>query len=466
MNTLADKHRRSWRWLAALTIITLLALAMRWYYAVATMVSHPVIRGDAAQYFSYAWNLVHHSIFSNAEPSSASVVPNNYRDPGYPFFLAILLNWLGPSEKWYESVLFCQALMGALTVGMATQLGRYWLSPNAAICAGLLMALWPHSITTNGVLLSETLFGFLCTLSLLLCAQACRQSSMAAAALTGFILGAAALTNAILLPFGVLLGAVFAWRKLAPWSICIALMLGAAILPGVWAIRNAQIPAPTAGSSSMDRALENFVIGSAPSYQPLWRQQQFASTTTESAAAHASLSVFNSEYEVLSANHVQGARIIAARFSEQPLRYVAWYFFQKPCLLWGWDILIGEGDIYVYRSDNSPFKSQRSWIALEAICHALNPLLMLLAFGSLPLALSKKLWITTFRNMEGRCANIVVASMACFVTFIYCTLQAEPRYSIPFRPLEVLLAVTTVTGLVAHWQEYRRCLPHPVAGIR
>jgi hypothetical protein len=36
-----------------------------------------------------------------------------------------------------------------------------------------------------------------------------------------------------------------------------------------------------------------------------------------------------------------------------------------------------------------------------------------------------------------------------YVTVVYSILQAEPRYSIPFRPLEILLAVTALHGAAA-----------------
>ena len=43
---------------------------------------------------------------------------------------------------------------------------------------------------------------------------------------------------------------------------------------------------------------------------------------------------------------------------------------------------------------------------------------------------------------------IVIMAMAAFVTLVYSILQAEPRYSIPFRGIELLLAAYGASQLV------------------
>lgn len=443
-----EKH---WPWLLALSAITVFAVALRWYYVSTALVLEPV-RGDATQYFAYAWNLVHHGVFAKDAADAAILHPDNYRDPAYPFFLAFWIKMLGAGDAWYAAVLLCQALLGALTVTLATQLGKYWLPTRWAIASGLLMAVWPHSITINGYLLTETLFGFLCALGLLLFARAYRRGSTAWAAAAGLALGAAALTNAVLLPFGILLAGFMAWRKLAPRKICMALAVGALLLPGVWAVRNMQIPPPTAGNSSKDRALQNFVQGSWPNYHDAYRNSIFGDAATQ-ASTHDTLRAVDEEYAALLDSPMDGARTIMRRFGQHPWRYAAWYMIEKPRELWGWGVVIGQGDLYVYPTKNAPFQINPPWIALAAICHVLNLPLMLLALTGLLVTWLRRRDLSERDTPVGYTSLISMICILTFATLVYTTLQAEPRYSIPFRPFEMLLAVTACWG-VSCWLKH------------
>jgi hypothetical protein len=267
-------------------------------------------------------------------------------------------------------------------------------------------------------------------------------------------LGAAALTNAVLLPFGILLAGFLTWRKLAPWKICIALAMGALLLPGAWAIRNTQIPAPTAGNSSKDRALQNFVQGAWPNYHDAYRSSIFGDAVTQ-VNTRDTLHAVDEEYAALLDSPVDGTKTIVRRFDQHPWRYASWYLLEKPRELWGWDVVIGQGDLYVYPTKNAPFQISLPWIALAAICHTLNLLLMLLALASLPMA-----WLRQ-RNSRGQSAQaghtslISVICLLTFATLVYTTLQAEPRYSIPFRSFEMLLAATTLCGITT-WLRQKR----------
>jgi 4-amino-4-deoxy-L-arabinose transferase-like glycosyltransferase len=462
MHTIDPTSRNRWSWPLALFAITLLALVLRVYYVRTAVVDHP-IRGDAAQYYAYAVNLTEHAVFSKDTPGAATITPDYYRDPGYPLFLSAWMKALGWADAWYAAVLLSQALLGALTVTLAVQLGRYWLAPEWAIGAGLLMAVWPHSIAINGYLLTETLFGFLCVLGMLLCARACRRENPWWAVAAGLVLGAAALTNAVLLPFGILLAGLLAWRKLASRKICVALLAGALVLPGAWAIRNMQVSSTVAGNSSKDRALFTFVVGAWPNYGAAWRAS-ISGDAAQKAKADVTLQTVNVEYAALQASPMQGAKMILQRFSEHPWRYAVWYLFEKPHELWNWDIQIGQGDIYVYPTTNAPFQVNPVWIALAAICHVLNLLLLLLALASLYFAWTKRHWMDGWDKQGSRTALVGVICLLVFATLVYTVLQAEPRYSIAFRPFEILLAITTLTGITMWWQECRHANASPHAG--
>jgi 4-amino-4-deoxy-L-arabinose transferase-like glycosyltransferase len=445
-----------WFWPLALFTITLFALGLRWYYVSTALVLNP-IRGDAIQYFAYAWNLVHHGVFSLSTPGATVIAADNYRDPGYPLFLGAWMKVFENGDSWYAVVLLCQALLGALTVTLTMQLGRLWLSAGWAAGAGLLMVIWPHSIAINGYLLTETLFGFLCALGMLLCARACQRASVSMGVTAGLVFGAAALTNAILLPFGILLAAFLAWRKLATRKICVALAAGTLLLPGAWAIRNAQLPAQSSGNSSLNRALGNFAFGTEPDFHAAYRDAVFGDGSTK-AEASATLHAINDEEALMTASPSKGIKIILQRFGEHPWRYARWYLLEKPRELWGWDIEVGQGDIYTYPTRRSPFQTHPTWIAVEVICQAINPLLLLLMLASLYFAWraapKPAAMVTSFQ----RTALTMVICLPAFATLIYCSLQAEPRYSIPFRPFEMLLAITTLAGISQWWREHQHSL--------
>lgn len=460
MTTSDDGQIKHWHGWLVLFAIFLFAFGLRWYYVSHALVLDP-IRGDATQYYAYALNLSNHGIFSKDLPGATFVHPDNYRDPGYPAFLALWMKLLGAGDAWYAAVLLSQALLGALAVTFATQLGRYWLPLGWAAAAGVVMALWPHSITINGYVLSETLFGFLTVLGILGGARAFQLGSTRLAVMAGLTLGAAALTNAILLPFGILLAALLAWRRLSPRKLCVALAMGSLFLPCAWAARNAMVVVPVAGTSSTDRALLNLAQGSRPEFQAAWRDSVLGD---DDAKAKASI-VFqhvDADYAQLRSSPLRGVTIMLRRFSQHPLQIARWYLIEKPALLWGWSIEIGQGDIFVFPTRNAPFQIQPTWIALAAICSAANITLMLLALAGVLLAR----WLPLDRprakpHPASRAALVTTASLVAFVTLVYSTLQAEPRYSIPFRSFEILLALTALYAAATWWR--RRQAPAQTA---
>jgi len=55
-----------------------------------------------------------------------------------------------------------------------------------------------------------------------------------------------------------------------------------------------------------------------------------------------------------------------------------------------------------------------------------------------------------------RTAPISVFLISIFITMVYSLLQAEPSYSIPFRPFEILLAFTSVAAAHHFWSMRNR----------
>jgi 4-amino-4-deoxy-L-arabinose transferase-like glycosyltransferase len=442
-------------WFVALAAIALLSFGLRWHYVSATFVRTP-LGGDASQYFLYAWNLAHHGVFSLSRPEASAIIPDSYRDPGYPLFLAIWMKATGDGPSWYVAVLMCQALLGTLTIALSLQVSKQWLSARWATAAGLLMAVWPHNIAINGFLLTETLLGFLCALGMLLWTRACRDNHRGLAFASGLVLGLAALTNAVLKPFGVLLAVFLAWRKPPLRKACLILALASLALPAAWSIRNAQLPSPDIHNSSKARALQNFVQGSWPAYHPMWRLSKFGDDTAR-ANAKVILEAMDNEYGLLLVSPAKGLEAIGRRMSQHPLAYAGWYLFKKPYELWGWDIEIGQGDIYPYPVANSPFQTNQAWRMLAALADAINPFLLVLASACFPLSWWSYRHVAPLSHsvLKERPPLLTILVLLAYVTSIYTLLQAEPRYSIPFRAFEIALAFTSLATLANCWKAYR-----------
>ena len=81
--------------------------------------------------------------------------------------------------------------------------------------------------------------------------------------------------------------------------------------------------------------------------------------------------------------------------------------------------------------------------------------LMLLALASPFCGWSSQRSEARLDLQANRAALAMVIGLLAFVTLVYAALQAEPRYSIPFRSFEMLLSVTTISAATTWWQRSR-----------
>jgi len=141
-------------------------------------------------------------------PHSGLVAETFFAPPLYPYFLAGIYALSGSSA---QMVLVVQAVIGAVTaVFIAGMAGRLF-GPKALLAAGLLAATQPYLIMQTAEFMTEPLFMFLYSASLLLCVVAltrtddgalCRRWDNADLAMTGSgaLLGAAMLCRPSPLP--------------------------------------------------------------------------------------------------------------------------------------------------------------------------------------------------------------------------------------------------------------------------
>lgn len=234
-------------------VIFALALAVRLAYFVAGPLADPgrAMSDDSTLYRQLADTLVRertfalpaeaqsgmHAVLNAASPGMTErggrqLVPETFRTPGYPVFIALAS--LGSGD--IRPVLLVQCLLGATGAVLLMLLGsRIGCSPRACVAVGLIWALHPALIAFDNQLLSESLFVFCVLCAFLLAAAAASPLALTAAAA---LLGAATLVRP---PLGLVFApglVALAWGRVKPVRASAAVMAGVALLVLPWMTRN------------------------------------------------------------------------------------------------------------------------------------------------------------------------------------------------------------------------------------
>lgn len=419
------------KWMAGDTaifwLIFIACFCFRFLYVATLDISIP-IRGDAVAYVQYASNLVEHGVFS--KDKNAQPLADSYWSPGYPVFLA-LSSTLASFFKvgFYPVALFLQAMMGGLAAALVFALGRLALPQAWALAAATLTTLSPHLMTHGGYLLSETLFGFLLLSGLFFYVKAInRQYSLWFVGASGALLGLAYLTNPVMLFVPI----VFALRLLFLQYVSKTLQLSPRFL-GVflacffvfvmaWSVRDKiSVSGDQLGSS--DRAFENLIIGSHSNFHDVWR-----------ANPRDPENPFDIDNKKYKNNHSGFYSELFNRITAEPLHYLHWYFIQKPLELWGWDILVGYGDIYVYRVDASLYHKSKSALVSLVVMKQIH-------FWLFAIALLGLFFVLREQNKDQKETILSVYLCLLCVSAVYVILHTDARYSVPLRPEMYLAAV-------------------------
>jgi hypothetical protein len=407
--------------------LVLFAFAVREWHILASVLPNPT-QGDISSYLNYALNMAWEGVFTkagNGEP----IVPDAYRSPGYPIFLLGVYKLTG-LDGWYPAVYQAQAVVGTLTVGGVILLARQWLSYHWALVAGGLLAVWPHHIVATNAMLIEIVFGFMIVAALLLAAEGLSRRSMGWSMSAGVAFGCGYLINPVMAFFPLALLIVF-WRNRESRLGIVVLLISLIVVFG-WGARNSFQDA-----QGDDRAWQNLVQGSWPEFHHV--ETRWSSIGEESAA----LDEINSEIDTILISHEAGLQRIAARLGEDPGRYAQWYLMHKPYLLWDWDIRIGRGGIYTVETLNSPVERGRFRYATRLL-EVLNPILFFLAIGFALIG-----W------KQGGPASMAVLFFV-YVTAVHTVFQAEPRYAVAYRPVEMLLIASALARMWAFFCAFRR----------
>ncbi len=225
---------------------------------------HPQI-GDEQDY-----NLLAHNLIEHKEFSYVSGQPISLRPPLYPFFVAVVYAVAGVDN--FQAVRLAQALLSLVIIWLVYRLGRDAFSPRIGLWAAGLCAFYPTLLAMNNLILTEVLFTLLLTAALYGVVLYYRQEKAGYLALTGVLLGLAALTRSVVYLSPPLLAAYVTFtgprflRHRVIAGVLLVLTFAATIAP--WSIRNTRLQKSFVTIDTMGGL--NFMMGNYR-HTPLYR---------------------------------------------------------------------------------------------------------------------------------------------------------------------------------------------------
>jgi 4-amino-4-deoxy-L-arabinose transferase-like glycosyltransferase len=410
-------------------LITITALFIRIKYVEQTVIENP-IRADARQYVIYGYNIYSYGIFSKELSSKPS--PDSFRSPGYPFLISLAF-MIGGKHGFYPIVIYFQTILSALLVPLTFFVGIRFLSLAGAIFAAILVAVSPHLISMTSYLLTETLFSFILLSAIHSFYRALEKKHLFYFVLSGSLFGFAYFTNetVLFLPFLFVIFSIYCIYYVQRINISKKMLINISVylivfslFPAIWVWRNYNLSSEVAKGSS--RAIAAMSHGAYPDF--VYKNEKFKYFPYREDPMQPA---FGSTFRNFS-------KILFKRFQERPLRYLSWYFFEKPYYVWSWDILQGQGDIYVYPVRISLYHIYPLANLLRILMKYFHPIILIATFIGVP----------TFINENFRNKNILSLFNFPFIIIIYYTLLYTvfvpwPRYSVPLRPELYLFALWT-----------------------
>ena len=176
--------------------------------------------------------------------------PTSYYPPGYPYFLGTLqwfLDLVGLDGSTYEAAAIVQSLLSGLAIAAIVVVGTRLDGRRTGLFAGAVFALWPNLIIHSSLLLSETLY--LTLLSLSLAGTVTMFDAEGGlrrwhAALAGLTLGGATLVRPQVLVVPVAMVVTYALCRVGARQVlrlAAVLAVGVVVVVAPWTIRNAVV---------------------------------------------------------------------------------------------------------------------------------------------------------------------------------------------------------------------------------
>lgn len=239
MTATTERWRPETRWNAGLTGVFLVAVSTRIAYALAAAPNILPI-SDAGGYRLLGKHLAEgRGYIRPYDLALADVVrPTAEFPPGFPALLGVLH---AVGLRSVQSQRIALGVLGALAVVGVVVLARRWLSERGALLLGLVAAVHPALFAPEAALLAESLFLWLVVLVLLAVVRFRESPTPERAVLVGLLGGAATLVRSEGLVLAIVLMLpllVTAPPRRVRVRAAAAVLVGALLLPGAWAVRN------------------------------------------------------------------------------------------------------------------------------------------------------------------------------------------------------------------------------------
>jgi hypothetical protein len=410
-----------------LTLVTLASLASKYAYIDNTEIIAP-IRADARQYVQYGSNLYKHGVFSQQQ--SPNPEPDSFRSPGFPLLVALAFH-LGGVKKFYILTLLFQAVLTSLLVPLSYTLARTVLPGIWSFVVCILVAFSPHLMSISSYLLTESLFSFLFLTAITCYIYGSKNSNKTLLIVSGIFFGLSYLTNEIVLfiPFilagltGIIhIAAKPRTKGFEPVKIVALSLIIFSLFPLGWSIRNS-LYVTDFSKKGANRALNTLTHGTYPDFVYKNPRMKYFPYREDPEQPEYSSS-FNSFIT-----------IFTKRVKERPLRYLSWYILEKPYWLWTWNIMQGQGDIYIYKVKSSLFTKYPMANKAKGLLKIIHALVQFSLIAGL---------VTLFfpqNRLRSNHTLYALISVFAYLTLIYAIFVPWPRYAIPFRPLFYTLGV-------------------------
>jgi hypothetical protein len=405
-----------------LCLITAMGLLIRLAYIANTKVDHP-IRVDARQYLIYAYNLYNHNVFSKEYPTD-NPSPDSFRSSGYPLFLSLFF-YLDKKGNIYN-IVYMQAVLSTLLIPLTFLIGIRIFPLKWAFIAACLVAFSPHLVSITSYILTETLFGLLLLTAVLMLCESFKKNTAFTYVGAGFFWGLSYFVNetALFLPYIISFFYIFHHfyhkkiSKILIFNIILFLFVYSAF-PVAWGIRN-KVSLPSDAPKGSNRAIGSMSHGAYPGFFYKTESYRYFPYREDPMQPVFSSSLKNFTH------------IFWKRFKEKPLRYLSWYFFEKPYYLWSWNILQGQGDVYIYPVITSLYQVSKSANITREIMKFLHPVILVFSLFGIVLFVHR-----IFRGQTGLFPEypvFILFILITYYTFLYTVFAPWPRYSIPLRP--------------------------------
>jgi hypothetical protein len=152
---------------------------------------------------------------------------------------------------------------------------------------------------------------------------------------------------------------------------------------------------------------------------------------------------------------------IVERFRNAPAELSIWFFLKKPVAFWSWNIVQGQGDVFIYAVNRTPYYDHPLFVHSHSLMRFLHfPLVCLGMLGCI------LVWLPAVTRKMGPEA-VPVARFTSLLLIYFTALHVVgapfPRYSIPLRPFIYGMASFSAAFL---WNSMRHFAHPGWAGAR